>query len=438
MSGRDSDEHGDNKSLPATTKESINTLLRRLSPSFALHTEGLGEIQGRTLTVSMAAAYLKRMPHPAHLGDLSDLSDLDVVRIFTGCAAGIPKDGKDLVSEPLTEEQAAKLTDLDIRRFAEGYLTNIAKVSELEGDPIPRMATLAREEHARLVKSTEKLGQTIQNAVRSLSVNADIMTNWKSIRDNFDGSITNFAGDYQRMLGASEKYNEPLQQAIKSFQRDQDAISAAVAAMQIEPTSALWGPGTPKIIEPPPPEVLEFGERPDERTAKAVEGLKDIGDRLQEGMELVLKQAASVSTLVSAVSTTIQNESKGWETRTEKQTRSALSYAKMSLAIAALALAASAFLGWLSYDESRRDAASQAIDSKTMITTMQSQSREIGSLIDQQKDLLEKQIQSEGDRLDRAINLQRLLLEQMQSDAKARAKERADPRRKEKAGQRGG
>jgi len=142
--------------------------------------------------------------------------------------------------------------------------------------------------------------------------------------------------------------------------------------------------------------------------------------------------------LVSAVSTTIQNESKGWETRTEKQTRSALSYAKMSLAIAALALAASAFLGWLSYDESRRDAASQAIDSKTMITTMQSQSREIGSLIDQQKDLLEKQIQSEGDRLDRAINLQRLLLEQMQSDAKARAKERADPRRKEKAGQRGG
>jgi hypothetical protein len=285
----------------------------------------------------------------------------------------------------------------------------------------------------------------MQDSLRSISANAGIMQNWKSILRSVQAPVFNIQRELLRAMGPSALIGDSLRNAVEAIQGKRisfptsvisDSLSQAVEAIKKQDESAKLALGdsvkqamdnlrspidrsryfgrtsddlrpqidsgfhhgdhlatmrspSPDLIhlpEPPP-----FHETPLGRTAIAVEGLREAGERMEAAMDIIVGQAGEVSKLIGEVSGTIQGESRLFQAQSKIQTTKAVRYSRWSLGVAAGALVVSAVVSLAGYNADRTEALAQDDDAERMFLQMTQASANLAEVVNQQKQLIEAQ-----------------------------------------------
>lgn len=374
------------ESKPTEVKTlNLDALLRDGVERFTFETDAGQVIQGRELTWAMAQTLAERMPEP------DSLSDLAAARVFMGSTAGVADPAKpdDLISESLPPQFVQQLTDNDIFRFAGQYLSEVAKQPEL-GDPILEFAKIARDE----AKSSAEMIRKSSAAIRELF---DKNHGYAAILKNMGG----LGGSKFRLGSQMEELMRIVSGPSKSIA---DSVGGAMEQLRksgldtgLYSPSTLRATDTHRLIDglrPPPLEDTAHG-----RTMMAAEQLVEAAERFEGLMENVVSQVGATADLVGGVTQAIKEEARDFESRTAAQTKSAISYAKWSFIVSAIALVVSA--GAAIWDQ-----LGSATDSAEVAARAASQLSELTQI---------------NQRLDEQVTLQRQSIEVAMQDARRRA-----------------
>lgn len=361
-----SEEHPEKQSADQPNESGGDRQLKRLtvdlraaSRQVAVQTEGLGMIYTRRPTWKMSLEVCRRLSDP-------EQDDSAVARIFMGCVSGTPREPGETISTSLDEEQVAKLSDGDVRRLAEVYLSEIEEPPMPAAEPIYEIAKHARAKLKEYNESNKKLattvGASLRSAYDSVYGTAELMRKWN---DQF--SAMGRVGDVIRK-------QHKLAEAIEGIR------IPSLGGATVLPVAPM--PKSPSLEAPrfklPSPEETVPG-----RTMLAAEKSQESVVRMEEAMGLIVEQAGNVSTLVAKVIEKIEEQSREFQERSETQTKNALGYARWSLAIAATALLVSAVFSGLTYLEARSDATASSKDTAALIQQEKLQSQELKTLIAQ-------------------------------------------------------
>lgn len=391
----------DDQNKPSAPKESIGKFVIRLTTPFELETEGLGKILCRRMTMKGSGVFSKR------LKSLDGVENAKLIRIYLGCVSGLRIEDAEKLPEPLTEDEVNKLTDADIILFARAYLTNIAKQENIS-DPMKEMGDFIRRERAKELEDLKKMAKTINAALR-VNATSDIMKHWSGLSENIKGSFSSIQEEIAKILGPAAAMQTSIADAMRNLQRDREklmshGLEGVGGSAMNDIREALTGnqaSNQATLIEPPflrfepmkLPELPPVHETPMGRTALAVEGLSEAGQRMEDAMGFIVKQAGNVSDLIKQVFLTIEREAKS----SQQQTQKALKIALLSLGLSVVALAVSAYYSRAGFSADREEAKTGDIASAKVIQRLEEQNA-----------LLRQFINTKGEDKIPALILQRL------------------------------
>lgn len=412
-------------------KQSLSSFLFKVADAFPFETENLGTIQGRSLSGQMEKALIARLPAK------EPLSDLEVGRIFVGCSSGIAEAPNKPVWNPLTPEQAALLTDADVVGYASQYLAKVAK-STPSTDPVASLAAYARAERKRIAEDLEKHGNAVRDSMRDIAATSSVMQNWKELQLSIDGSAADMQRAMKLAMGPASRATDSLREAMDSLhgprQRAIDEFLAQRASLRgpiheamdaakaqdelvrssfgpsalqdvmrdfenqvnrpalateqlresLEGLDSDYSPSISRLPEIHMPKMPRFEETAGGRTALAVEALRDVGEGMDEKMDLIVGQADNVATLITGVTGEIQEQAKRIQQHSEAQTDKTMRNARWSLCVAAAALVVSAAFGIAGYLGDRDDAKAQAAHAAAMLNALQDQNAKLEVLVQEQ------------------------------------------------------
>lgn len=387
-------------------KQSLSSFLFKVADAFPFETENLGTIQGRSLSGQMEKALIARLPAK------EPLSDLEVGRIFVGCSSGIAEAPNKPVWNPLTPEQAALLTDADVVGYASQYLAKVAK-STPSTDPVASLAAYARAERKRIAEDLEKHGNAVRDSMRDIAATSSVMQNWKELQLSIDGSAADMQRAMKLAMGPASRATDSLREAMDSLhgprQRAIDEFLAQRASLRgpiheamdaakaqdelvrssfgssaLEGLDSDYSPSISRLPEIHMPKMPRFEETAGGRTALAVEALRDVGEGMDEKMDLIVGQADNVATLITGVTGEIQEQAKRIQQHSEAQTDKTMRNARWSLCVAAAALVVSAAFGIAGYLGDRDDAKAQAAHAAEMLNALQDQNAKLEVLVQKQ------------------------------------------------------
>lgn len=251
----------------------------------------------------------------------------------------------------------------------------------------------ARTEHLRSIEG--RLQADMDAYRRQLDlVNSSAM---ERLRNELEGPATRALAELQRQL------NPPIATALDEMRRQLEGPAGdALAQMQRQLDSARdltmerfrtdLASLPDDVDDPDAADTLELelprlAPIPDTmgRTALAVERLHEVGGRMEAAMGVIVNHAGKASDLIQEVSGTIQTEAREFQKQSEAQTSKAIVYARISLAVSAIALAAGAVIGGLGYSADRAEARSQDADTKVLIRELREQNQKLGALVTAQK-----------------------------------------------------
>ena len=219
------------------------------------------------------------------------------------------------------------------------------------------------------------------------------------LRRELEGPAASAVAELQRQLAnpvakaldeMKHQLEGPAATALAEMQRQLDsARDVAVERIRTDlehlPDDIGADSNEPETLELELPRLPSIHESPLGRTALAVEGLREASGRMEAAMGVIVNQAGKASDLISNVSGTIQTEAREFQSQSDRQTKKAMSYARFSLIVAAVALGVSAWFSWLGYNADRAEARTQGLETKAVIEQLREQNGQLGALVAAQR-----------------------------------------------------
>lgn len=348
-----------------TKRNSLLTELRKAARQVPIETDGLGTVHARELSMAMADALCDRLKDDA-------TGDLAVAHIFMGCATGKLVDASDLVADPLSEAEAAQLSDDDVRRFAPMYLTEVVGEKEPAADSIARIAEHARGELKQAQERRKRFAEAVAASMRPVAaIYKDVFSNAKEMQN-----WTKIGAQYRAMADALKPISlESIGETVRAAQTLRDAEGRHPP--QPADVFAGYNPPDLRAFDPPPVE-----ETPHGRTMLAAESASAAVARIEDAIGMIVTQAGRVSELIATVIKEIEDQGRKLQERTEQQTARTLRYARWSLAVSALALVASAAFNAQTYFQGKSATDETAHNTRELVTQAQRQSDSLAKLVE--------------------------------------------------------
>lgn len=302
MSDETSGGHPSGDTPPVKKTVTLQSLITDMVNPVPFQTDALGEIQVREMTMTMQTALVQRLKAL----DLSD--DLAVARVFMGCTSTRPKqeDGKTAPGyKPLPEEDAARLTDQDVQRFAPFFFEKISHEDIGDKDPVAALAEHAREENTKAIESAKKWAEEMSNLFKGSSV----MANWPDLRKMLGPSarLAEVMESVQKSLSPLTDANRAIQDALRPLKGiDLDKLGAAPRFGPVEPEFT-----TPRLDF----KRFEFDpeKTPAGRAAASAKALEEIAQQIAGDVGGMVKQVGAMTDLLGKVSAHTEEHKKAAE-----------------------------------------------------------------------------------------------------------------------------
>lgn len=315
--------HPSGDTPPVKKTVTLQSLITDMVNPEPFQTDVLGEVQVREMTMTMQTALVKR------LKSLDLTNDLAVARVFMGCTSTRPKqeDGKTSPGyKPLPEEDVARLTDEDVRRFAPFFFERISHQDIGDKDPIAALAEHAREENTKAIESAKKWAEEMSNLLKG----SGVMANWPDLRKMLGPSarLAEVMESFQKSLSPLTDVNRAIQDAMRPLKGiDLDKIGAPPRFGPIEPEFT-----TPRLdferfeIDPE--------DTPAGRAAASAEALEETATQLAGDVAGMVKQVGTMTELLSKVATHAEEQIRA----AEQQVQTAERHAKQAGTLALWAI----------------------------------------------------------------------------------------------------
>ena len=389
MSDETGSGHAPGDQPPVKKAVSLDTLLASMVKSVPFQTEAIGEIQVREKTMTMQSALVQR------LKELGQADDLAVARVYMGCTSTRPKQDNERTGagyKPLPEEDAARLTDQDVTRFAPFFFDKIAHKDIGGKDPVAALAEHARQENTEAITSAKKWAEEMSNLVKGSSV----MAHWPDLRQMLGPSarLSEVMEGVQKNLAPLTDINRVLEDAIRPFKGiDLDKLGAP----------PQFGPIEPEFTAP----RLDFErfhidpeKTPAGRAAASAEALEETATQIAGDVTGMVKQVGTMTDLLGKVATHAEEQIRA----AEQQVQTAERHAKKAGRLAILAIIVAFLLPVLLWVVDLPDRALQAEREGRMLELMYEQNRTLRESIDramvveqEQRDQIESQRRAAAD-----------------------------------------
>lgn len=320
--GKDSDPIGNKSQRVVKSNLKLNQLIQSMVKSVPFQTENVGEVQVRSMTMSMQTALLKRMKDSEHL------TDGDVARIFIACTSTKLEEKDGQISsgyKPLSDEDAAQITDRDVERFAPFYFEKIVPTDIAGKDPVAVLAEHARAENAKAVEFSKKFAKEMSDLLKG----SGVMANWTDLRKLLGPSaqLTDVMEGIQKSLSPLTDANRAIQDALNPLRGvDLGRIGIPPGYMPEEPRLTV----EPMMFDHL---LIDPEETPAGRAAAAAAAINEHAAQVAGDVAGMVKQVGTMTDLLAKVAT-----------HAEAQISSAKEHAKGAQRMAYTAIGVALFL----------------------------------------------------------------------------------------------